>query len=91
MLNQVQRLTSLVDQLLDVSRLAIDRLELTLEDLDLAALVTDVAHGFRAQATEIGCALEVRASTCRPGAVGSRPHRTADRKSLVQRTEIRCR
>lgn len=63
--HHVQRLTRLVDQLLDVSGLGADRLQLVRERLDLAAFVAEIAEAFRPQAVEAGCAFDVRA----PGSV----------------------
>ncbi len=60
-LRHVQRLTHLVDELLDVSSLDTDRLELVQERLDLAAFVREIAQDFAPQATEAGCPLVVRA------------------------------
>lgn len=57
----VTRLTRLVEDLLDVSRLAAGRLSLTLEDLDLAQLVTEVAARFEAEATVDAPAIELEA------------------------------
>ncbi len=58
-LRHVQRLGRLVDQLLDVSSLGADRLELTRERLDLAAFAGEVAQGFTPQAADAGCPLVV--------------------------------
>jgi two-component system, OmpR family, sensor kinase len=56
---QVVRLTNLVQSLLDVARIAGGRLELTPEDLDLGALVTEVAERFSGEAEQSGCPLSV--------------------------------
>jgi PAS domain S-box-containing protein len=53
------RLASLVDRLLDVSRISTGRLQLQLDDLDLAELVRDVAERFRGEATRAGCRIEI--------------------------------
>jgi signal transduction histidine kinase len=53
------RLASLVDRLLDVSRISTGRLQLQHDDLDLAELVREVAERFRHEATRAGCRLEV--------------------------------
>jgi signal transduction histidine kinase len=49
MLRQVRRVVQLVERLLDVSTLDRGRLHLSLEEVDLAALVREVAAGFRAR------------------------------------------
>nr|WP_153869905.1 MULTISPECIES: ATP-binding protein [Myxococcaceae] len=58
---QVRRLASLVDDLLDVSRLTQGRLTLSPEPVELGALVRDVVGGLEAEAAWSGCsvALEV--------------------------------
>jgi signal transduction histidine kinase len=58
---QVQRMTRLIDDLLDASHLGTGRLMLRLEDVDLAALVREVARRFEPVALRAGCALEVDA------------------------------
>jgi PAS domain S-box-containing protein len=55
----VERLASLIDNLLDVSRLTSGQLELRLEQVDLAALTRDVAERFLEQLN--GSSLTVRA------------------------------
>jgi signal transduction histidine kinase len=56
---QVQRLSQLVERLLDVSRVATGRLGLLLEDVDLSRLATEVTDRFREEAEEAGCHLGV--------------------------------
>jgi signal transduction histidine kinase len=56
---QVTRLTTLVNQLLDVSRLTAGRLVLEREELDLAEVVRDAAHRFEGEASKAGSTLEV--------------------------------
>jgi signal transduction histidine kinase/DNA-binding NarL/FixJ family response regulator len=56
---QVLRLATLVEGLLDVSRLASGALVLSREPLDLCALVTDVAQRYEAEARSAGCALRL--------------------------------
>ena len=58
---QVQRMTRLIDDLLDASHLGTGSLALSLEDVDLAALVREVARRFEPVALRAGCALEVDA------------------------------
>jgi signal transduction histidine kinase len=54
---QVERMSALVDRLLDVSVLAARRLPLVLEQLDLAALAREVAVGFDSELQQAGCRL----------------------------------
>ncbi|WNG57771.1 PAS domain S-box protein [Archangium gephyra] len=58
---QVQRMTRLIEELLDASRWGADRLVLSLEDVDLAALVREVARRFEPVARRTGSLLEVDA------------------------------
>ena len=58
---QVGRLIRLVDSLLDVSRIAARKLDLSLEEFDLARLARDVADRFVEPARQTGATLEVRA------------------------------
>jgi PAS domain S-box-containing protein len=52
-----ERMVTLVDRLLDVSRIVAGRLEIVREHVDLAALVRDLVDGFREQAAAAGCDL----------------------------------
>jgi signal transduction histidine kinase len=54
---QVERLGNLVDELLDISRLAEGRLSFLLEDVDLAEVVREVATRFREEFVQAGSAL----------------------------------
>jgi signal transduction histidine kinase len=56
-LGQVTRLSLLVDDLLDVSRLTAGRLRLQLEEVDLVELTRDLAERFTEQARTAGCDL----------------------------------
>jgi PAS domain S-box-containing protein len=58
---QVRRMAQLVDELLDVSRLAAGELRLKFEEVDLQALARDVVQRFDESAALSGCAIEVRA------------------------------
>jgi signal transduction histidine kinase len=58
---QARRLSALIDGMLDVSRLTGGRLELELAELDLAALLRELAQRFAADAAAAGCTLTVRA------------------------------
>ncbi|HYG70393.1 MAG TPA: HAMP domain-containing sensor histidine kinase, partial [Anaeromyxobacteraceae bacterium] len=53
----VDRLSRLVSSLLDLSRIAAGRLEIELEQVNLAALVRDVAARFEEEAERAGCRL----------------------------------
>jgi predicted ATPase/signal transduction histidine kinase len=59
---QAQRLTRLVDELLDVTRLQTKQLALRLEELDLAALVGEVARRLQPQLERAGCTMSLVAS-----------------------------
>ncbi|PTL84747.1 ATP-binding protein [Vitiosangium sp. GDMCC 1.1324] len=66
-LRQVRRLGTLVETLLDVSRLSTGRLPLSLERVDLGELVGEVLERFEAEAQAVGCALKLEVA---PGVVG---------------------
>ena len=57
----VQRLTNLVDHLLDVTRIRAGKLQLQLEVVDLSEVVQDAFTRFSAVAAEVGSTLEVDA------------------------------
>jgi signal transduction histidine kinase len=57
---QTERLARLIDRLLDVSRIAQGRVEMTPEIFDLAVLVRQVAEDFREPATQTHAALELQ-------------------------------
>jgi PAS domain S-box-containing protein len=73
---QSTRLATLVDQLLDVSRMSAGRLVLDLEALDLGELAAEVVQRFADEADRVGSALTLRA----PAPVPAR----ADRQRLDQ-------
>jgi PAS domain S-box-containing protein len=58
---QVKRLSQLVDDLLDVSRLTAGRIRLQLEEVDLVELTGDLVERFSEQARAAGCPLVVNA------------------------------
>jgi signal transduction histidine kinase len=58
---QAARLNHLIDELLDVSRIAAGRIELQIEEVDLAAVVEEVRSRLSDEALRRGCAIEVRA------------------------------
>ena len=59
----VDRLTRLITNLLDISRIGAGRLELELEELDLAELVREVVTRFEDELARAGCELRLDAST----------------------------
>lgn len=64
---QALRMAKLVNTLLDVSRIHAGRLELELEEVDLAALVRDIAARFAPELALSGATLQVHADTPMPG------------------------
>jgi signal transduction histidine kinase len=56
---QLGRLTALVEDLLDVSRISAGRLSLNFEEVDLSTLVSEVAERYRPQLQEAGCELKM--------------------------------
>ncbi|RYZ44993.1 MAG: HAMP domain-containing histidine kinase, partial [Myxococcaceae bacterium] len=64
---QAKRMAKLVNTLLDVSRIHAGRLELELEEVDLAALVRDIAARFAPELATSSTRLLVRADTPMPG------------------------
>ncbi|MFL5308515.1 MAG: ATP-binding protein [Polyangia bacterium] len=56
---QLDRLSELVDALLDVSRAAAGRLELKLEDVDLTTVVMSAAERFKDDLANAGCSLSI--------------------------------
>ncbi len=59
--HNVSRLAHLVDNLLDITRISAGRLDFELTDVDLAAVVREVAMRFNEDADRAGCKLTVRA------------------------------
>jgi signal transduction histidine kinase len=58
---QTRRLDRMIEQLLDVSRIATDHLDLDLQDVDLMAVVTEVVECFDEECARIGSAISVTA------------------------------
>jgi signal transduction histidine kinase len=56
---QVERLTALLENVLDLTRLRLSRLPLAPEPVDLAALVDEVAASLRDQLAQAGCTLRL--------------------------------
>jgi signal transduction histidine kinase/CheY-like chemotaxis protein len=61
------RLGQLIESLLDVSRIAAGLLAVELEEMDLGAVVAEVAHDFDDAASSAGCPIELRLE---PGVIG---------------------
>ncbi|WP_437816477.1 sensor histidine kinase [Sorangium sp. So ce1078] len=66
--HQLERLTKLVDDLLDVSRISAGQLALQLEDVDLSSLASEAAEGFFQEPSSV----ESRLSLCANEAVVGR-------------------
>ncbi len=58
---QLDRLARLIDDMLDVSRISMNRLVLTIEPVDLVALAQDIVDRFEEQARHAGCSIEFEA------------------------------
>lgn len=56
---QVHRLSKLVDDLLNISRLSTRKVELNYEEVDLVELVKDVVERYQAEAIKNGCELKL--------------------------------
>jgi two-component system, LuxR family, sensor kinase FixL len=64
---QCRRIAVLVNELLDVSRLRLGRLELRLEELDLAEVARETVSHLRDEAVKLGSTIEVVAPAQAPG------------------------
>ena len=84
----VRRLERLVDELLDVSRIAAGRLALHVEEVDLAALVRDIAERF-AEAPGAAASLTVVAPEPVRGPLGPPAPGAGRHQPAVQRREVR--
>ena len=73
---QVRKLTGLINDLLDVSRITQGKLELAREEVDLTEVVRTVIADWAPYATRVGCSLEL---TAQPDALGQ-----WDRRKLEQ-------
>jgi PAS domain S-box-containing protein len=58
---QARRLSSLIDDLLDVSRLAANRMVVHADEVDLARIVQDVVAALAAELQRVGCPVEILA------------------------------
>lgn len=56
---QIQRLAQLVDDLLDISRMNIGKLEMVAEEFDLADLINDVLERFAGQVQQSSCTIQL--------------------------------
>ena len=65
-----ERLGRLIEDLLDVSRLTADRLELNLEEVALSDMLTDLAGRLREQTAETGSTISVAVDEAGPPLVG---------------------
>lgn len=63
---QVDRLSKLIAELMDVSRITAGRLRLELEQVDLAALCCDVVSRFKEDAAKAGCEMTLSADEKAP-------------------------
>jgi signal transduction histidine kinase len=59
---QVERLSRLVSNLLDVSRITSEQIQLRIADVDLAAITREVLDQFAAEMARAGCTTEIEAS-----------------------------
>jgi signal transduction histidine kinase len=59
---QATRLAKLINDMMSVGRIRLDRLELRLAEVDLVAVVRDVTERFAGSLTQNRCALELRAA-----------------------------
>ena len=66
-LRQVRRLSTLVEMLLDVSRLGTGQLPLSLDSVDLGEVMDEVLERFEAEARSMGCEVRLEGA---PGVVG---------------------
>src|SRR4029079_16281184 len=57
---QARRLSGLIDSMLDVSKLTGGHLSLELVEIDVTALVREIAHRFAPDATDAACAMTLR-------------------------------
>lgn len=73
---QLDRLSNLIDDILDVSRISMDRLTIEKEKLDLYEVVKEVAERFEEQCKSFGCTLSLE--------VEDTVHAVGDRKRLEQ-------
>ncbi len=64
---QCNRLTQLVNNLLDISRISAQRLHVEVEPTDLARIVRDIVSRLQGQVHLAGCSLEVRIPDAVPG------------------------
>ena len=88
---QAARLNHLIDELLDVSRIAAGRLELQIEEVDLVAVVTEVRTRLGDEARRRGCVMDVRGLRTGRGRLGCQPPRPGDHQPALERHQVRRR
>ena len=81
---QVDRLTTLIDSLLDVSRLMAGRLKLEVEEVDLAQTVREVTARMAEDAGRAGCDVSVDADVPAIGTTLSSRGRRSENAAPVQ-------
>ncbi|MGE6760583.1 PAS domain-containing sensor histidine kinase [Corallococcus interemptor] len=64
---QVRKLSDLIEDLLDVSRISMGQLRLDRAPMDLASLARDVVARYAPQSAQVGCTVTVEAPTPTPG------------------------
>ncbi len=64
---QVRRFGQLVNDLLDITRIGVGRVDLRLEEVDLAAVARDMAARFAPELAEVGCPRPACADVAAPG------------------------
>jgi signal transduction histidine kinase len=57
--HQIERLSKLVDDLLDISRMSTGKLTLNFEEIDLSDLTGEIVERFRSEWARLGCVVEV--------------------------------
>ena len=87
--SQAARLHRLIDELLDVSRIAAGRLELHVEAVDLAQVVHEVGARFTDEAARVGIRAERQRAGGRDRALGQEPPRPGDHQPGLERHQVR--
>ena len=87
---QTERLSALIDELLDLSRIRAGHLTMYLEPVDLSAVVREVCDRFEPQLEEAGCLRAPEPARPRRGALGSPPARAGGHQPAVQRGQVRA-
>ena len=87
--SQAARLHRLIDELLDVSRIAAGRLELHVELVDLAQIVNEVGVRFTDEAARVGSTLNVHAPNADRRPLGQEPARPGHHQPGLERHQVR--